>query len=113
MRVDHAGWVAGTNDVSQWIQVDYDYPSHVTGVITQGRDDAAQWVTSYKIQYRTTSTDAWVTLPDTYTGNSDQQTKVYNALPADIVAVSVRLLPMTWHSHISMRWDLQGCYIRG
>lgn len=107
------GWVAGTDDVNQWIQVDYDYQTNITGVITQGREDSPEWVTSYKIQYRINSTAAWTELPQTYTGNSDQHTIVYNALPVGIIALSVRLLPVTWHGRISLRWDLQGCYTRG
>ncbi|CAH3034581.1 unnamed protein product, partial [Pocillopora meandrina] len=44
-------WSAGTNDNSQWLQVDLPNDTKVTGVATQGRQDADQWVTSYKLQY--------------------------------------------------------------
>ena len=45
-------WAAGQEDVSQWLQVDLrSYNARVTGVATQGRQDARQWVTKYKLQF--------------------------------------------------------------
>ncbi len=45
-------WVAGTNDVNQWLQVDLGSQHfRVTGVATQGRNVWSQWVTRYKLQY--------------------------------------------------------------
>ena len=35
----------------EWIQVDLRSPKYVTGVITQGRADLDEWITSYKIAY--------------------------------------------------------------
>ena len=35
----------------QWLQVDLDRYTVVTGIATQGRNDANQWVTSYMLQY--------------------------------------------------------------
>ena len=46
-------WSAGTNDNSQWLQVDLRNNNiRVSGVATQGRNGRyAQWVTKYKLQY--------------------------------------------------------------
>ena len=45
-------WSAGSNDSSQWLQVDLGIlNTKVTRVATQGRDDSPQWVTKYKLQY--------------------------------------------------------------
>ena len=44
-------WIAGSNDLSQWIQVDLGMAKNVSGVVLQGRDDGDQWVTRYKVQY--------------------------------------------------------------
>ena len=45
-------WSAGSNDFSQWLQVDLgSQHTKVTRVATQGRDDSPQWVTKYKLQY--------------------------------------------------------------
>jgi len=45
-------WSALSNDSSQWLQVDLSSPyTKVTRVATQGRKDAPQWVTKYKLQF--------------------------------------------------------------
>ena len=44
-------WAAKTNDNNQWLQIELDAVMSISGTATQGRQDAAQWVTSYKIQY--------------------------------------------------------------
>jgi len=45
-------WVAGLNDVDQWLQVDLLGLDIVTGIATQGRhSEHAMWVTKYKLQY--------------------------------------------------------------
>ena len=45
-------WSARTNDVNQWLQVDLGNEfTRVTGVASQGRNGANQWVTKYKLQY--------------------------------------------------------------
>ena len=50
---DGAGaWCAKTNDVNQWIQVDFgDEMKLVSGIMMQGRTDLDQWVKKYKVQY--------------------------------------------------------------
>ena len=45
-------WAAGRLDKYQWLQVDLrSYNARVTGVATQGRQDAGQWVKKYKLQF--------------------------------------------------------------
>ena len=45
-------WSARSNDVNQWFQIDLgSRQTKVTRVATQGRNDSAQWVTKYKLQY--------------------------------------------------------------
>ena len=54
-------WVAGmgaNQDINQWIQVDFDGTlTTITGVIIQGRENANQWVTKYKVQYSNDGTN--------------------------------------------------------
>lgn len=45
------GWIAGTSNQQQWFQVDLEGWTKVTRVSTQGRQNAAQWVTKYKLAY--------------------------------------------------------------
>ena len=46
-------WSSRTNDQSQYIQVDFGEVKRVTQVASQGRQDAAQWVTRFKVSYST------------------------------------------------------------
>ena len=53
-RLNLGGWVAGTSDVKQWLQVDLGTYSTVTSVATQGKKQsywANSWVSSYRLQY--------------------------------------------------------------
>ena len=44
-------WSAGSNDANQWIQVALGIYTKLTGIATQGRNGANQWVTKYQLQY--------------------------------------------------------------
>ena len=43
-------WSAQTNNIHQWIQVAFNVPRLVTGIVTQGRHNVDQWVTKFKVQ---------------------------------------------------------------
>ena len=44
-------WAVSTNDLNQWIQIDFRVQTTVTYVATQGRHGSGQRVTQYKLQY--------------------------------------------------------------
>ena len=44
-----------------------------------------------------------------YTGNGDRNTIVVQDLEKATVALAVRLNPVEWHGHISLRMELYGC----
>ena len=44
-------WSARSNDANQWIQVAFSSYTKLTGIATQGRNGANQWVTKYQLQY--------------------------------------------------------------
>ncbi|XP_060074006.1 hemocytin-like [Ylistrum balloti] len=102
-------WAAGTLDTSQYLQVEFPTPKTISAVATQGRHGCCkQWVTSYKIQY-STDCNTWTTLPQTFTGNTDEDTVVNNTLTAQVTAKCIRVNPVTWNHHIAMRMDIIGC----
>lgn len=46
------GWVVATNDLSQWLQIDFGgLHSKTTRVATQGRNGKEDWVTKYKLKF--------------------------------------------------------------
>ena len=57
------GWAALTNDDKQYISITFGQIFQITGVATQGRQDAAQWVESYKLEYSTDGS-TWTYYPD-------------------------------------------------
>ena len=44
-------WCARHNNHNQWLQVDLGRTMKITGIATQGRQDADQWVTAYWVYY--------------------------------------------------------------
>ena len=44
-------WASRPNNQNQWLMVDLGIPTEVTGIATQGRQDAAQWVTAFWVYY--------------------------------------------------------------
>ena len=96
-----------------WIQANCNGLKIVSSITTQGRHDADEWVTSYRVTYRDAS-GAWLAVIDsigsvTFTANTDRSTAVTNSMPDGVVAANVRLWPMTWNGHVSMRIMVKGC----
>jgi ribosomal protein L19E len=44
-------WSARRNDRNQWLQVNFNLQATVTEILTQGRSNSNQWVTSYTVSY--------------------------------------------------------------
>ncbi len=99
----YQAWSPGTvNNSSDYLQYDLKSPRWVQGIVTQGRGNMAQWVTSAKVE---TSIDNinWATASTGFTLNSDQNTKVYNNFSKVMFARYVRVSPITYSSYPSMR----------
>ena len=48
-----------------------------------------------------------------FRANTDQNTRVANELPAGLIVRYVRIYPLTYHGHTSMRVDVMGCRVTG
>lgn len=57
-------WVAGTQDTNQYVEIDMRLPYRYTAVYIQGRSDADEWVTSFKLQYYDEDSLVWQTYTD-------------------------------------------------
>jgi hypothetical protein len=97
-----SSWCAGANDGNQWVQVDFLSPVHIKKVATQGRGDATQWVTKYRIGV---SLDGYkwniLNKGEAFDGNFDQFTVVVHEIEG--YGRYLRLFPVEWNEHISMR----------
>ncbi len=97
------GWSAGTaNRGTDYLQYDLKSPRWVQGIVSQGRANAAQWVTSAKVDVSLDNTN-WVPAATNFTMNSDQTTKVYNNFANVMYARYVRVTPLTSYVYATMR----------
>jgi hypothetical protein len=100
------GWCSGSNSVGQWIQLDNGKIGSISGVITQGRKDADQWVKSFKVKYKDESGSWWDVDGKTFTGNVDKNSKVTTTFSKPVRARYIRIYPQEWNDHMSMRADM-------
>ena len=62
---DYAGgWIAGSNDVDQYIQVDMEEAYKLTTFYLQGQSDEPNWVTAYKLYYTDDPMGNWTLYQD-------------------------------------------------
>lgn len=95
-----SGFIIG----SEYMQIDLGANKTISGVVTQGRYDFTQWVTSYKVEYSTNETNwFWVDNENVFTGNSDQNTKVTNSFTTNVSARYIKIYPVTFNGWPSMR----------
>ncbi|XP_056269650.1 retinoschisin 1a [Pseudoliparis swirei] len=108
-------WLSKFQDSAQWLQIDLREVMVVSGILTQGRCDAEEWITKYSVQYRTDKTLGWIFYKDqtgnnrVFYGNSDRASSVQNLLRPPIVARYIRILPLGWHTRIALRMELMLC----
>ncbi|XP_066295702.1 uncharacterized protein [Branchiostoma lanceolatum] len=108
-----AAWCAGQDVRGQWLQV-YLGVVAVSGVITQGRDQSDQRVTSYTLHF---SWDGTTFTPHksqdlsdrVFEGPSDRTTPVTHLLDVPVVTKYVRFVIETWEVSICMRTEVLGC----
>ena len=103
-------WSASSNAVGEWIRVDLQEVKVVAKIATQGRRDSEQFVTSYKLATSQNGAFTFVSndLDESeklFTANVDSNSIVEHCLD-NIQAQFVRLYPQTWHSHMSLRWNV-------
>jgi hypothetical protein len=105
--IDSAGgWCSKHNKVGQWIQLDNGKLSTISGIITQGRKDADQWVKSFRVKYKDQGGSWWDVDGKTFPGNKDRNTKVTTTFSKPVRARYIRIYPQTFHGHMSMRADM-------
>ena len=96
------GWIAQTQNTSQFITLNYDEPVTMKGIITQGRAELAQWVSSAHIDVSIDGS-SWTRVISNATLNSNNTEDVKLLFPTPIVAKYVRVNPLTWNNSICMR----------
>jgi len=98
----YQGWSAGANDTNQFIILNYDEPVTMKGIVTQGRANGAQWVSSANVDVSLNGT-TWTRVVSNATLNSNYTEDVRVLFPTPVLAKYIRVSPLTWVSHITMR----------
>ncbi|XP_077966304.1 inactive carboxypeptidase-like protein X2 [Styela clava] len=108
-------WCSGQNKNGEWIQIDFQRPRFIGGIVTQGRPikygwDFNQWVKTYKVACgNSTSTLRTITdneIDKVFVGNTDEDSKVITMFPKPLSCRFVRLYPMSWNIGICMRMEV-------
>nr|XP_054771989.1 lactadherin-like [Lytechinus pictus] len=111
-------WIAGADDSDMWVKIDLGKPSYVAGVIVQGRYSSVygQWVTSVYISHSLDDID-WVFALEqecgtrkVYAANYDGDSHVTLLFPGPINARYVKIHPITYYAHPSMRFEVLGSH---
>jgi len=101
-----ANWSAKSNDLKQWIQVDFGMKKKVEKIAIQGRYNREQWVKKFKI-FLSVDGKKFEQIGGEFDGSSDQHTTIEVELNPNPIAQIVRIVPTEWHGHISLRFDVQ------
>ncbi|XP_062261332.1 EGF-like repeat and discoidin I-like domain-containing protein 3 isoform X1 [Platichthys flesus] len=120
-RLDKQGktnaWSPAHNNRSEWIQVDLQKTTRLTGIITQGAKDfgVVQFVSVFQVSYSNDG-QSWDTVKDENTGNDmlfqgniDNNSHKKNLFEPPFYARYVRVVPWEWHERIALRMELLGC----
>lgn len=101
------GWAALYNDANQWITLNYDEPTYIKGIVTQGRaNNGGQWVKSAHIETSLTGSAPWTRVLSNTTLNSNSTDDARTLFSTPVFAKFVRVLPTDWNNHITMRLGL-------
>ena len=105
-REGAASWSSAHLDLNQWIQISTQKVVRWESILTQGRGDYDQWVTSFTIQYNLNGVD-WIDYDDKrkFDANFDRNTVVTNNFDVALIARAIRLKPVSYHWWISMRLE--------
>jgi len=99
------GWSAGSAAQGHSITLSYNIPAYITGIVTQGRQNGAQWVTKANVEV-SLDNNTWTTIFTNVNLNTDQTTTVNLIFPTVQYAKFVRVTPTDWVQHPSMRLGL-------
>jgi hypothetical protein len=98
------GWAAASNDVNQWITLNYDEPAYIKGVVIQPRAQSGnQFVTKVHIEASLTGAAPWTRVVSDVPLGTNISDDARVLFPTPVFAKSVKIIPVTWTNHITMR----------
>ncbi|CAE7780121.1 xlrs1, partial [Symbiodinium pilosum] len=101
-------WSAGSRSSNSWMTIDLQAKYFVAGVVTRGRANANQWVTSFVVQYSNNNRN-FFNAPGGHGGNHDRNTQQQVMFLRPVSARYIRIVVKHWYSHPSMRAAVLVC----
>ncbi|XP_072175712.1 venom prothrombin activator pseutarin-C non-catalytic subunit-like [Diadema setosum] len=110
----YGGWSPLVND-DNWIKVELEHLTCVVGLATQGISEyyPKMWVKEYKVGCGLADGVVMVTEKSSdgvsekiFSANTDGHTVVYNGLPEPHLCRFVKVYPVSWFKHVSLRMEL-------
>ncbi|RUS78725.1 hypothetical protein EGW08_013512, partial [Elysia chlorotica] len=106
-------WIAQSNDLNQWIRVNFPELLNVMGLVIQGQAGVDQWVESFQLMYSEDGQafkyiEDSAGQPQVFKANTDSDSKE-KILFAPVNAKSVMVKPLSWHNNIALRLQVLGC----
>ncbi|XP_028411632.1 contactin-associated protein like 5-3-like [Dendronephthya gigantea] len=109
----NGAWSSGKKDLNQWLQVDFQRSTLVTGISTQGRENKDQFVKNYTVSFSQDGNNfqdyTQKGAVKVFKGNIDKNSIVHHHLMPPISARFIRVHPMAFYKYISMRVEFYGC----
>eukprot|EP00929_Paragymnodinium_shiwhaense_P063166 TRINITY_DN31572_c2_g3_i1.p1 TRINITY_DN31572_c2_g3~~TRINITY_DN31572_c2_g3_i1.p1 ORF type:complete len:1782 (-),score=309.16 TRINITY_DN31572_c2_g3_i1:38-5383(-) len=99
-------WVSGRNVLGEYVEARFVGAKRITAVLTRGRSDADEWVTAYQLG------QSWQAKAERLVGNTNSFGIVEHILEQPLEVEYIRLYPLLYHGHMSLRFDLMGCECR-
>jgi hypothetical protein len=98
------GWAALYNDANQWITLNYDEPAYIKGIVIQPRaNNGGQWVTKVHVETSLTGAAPWTRVVSDVSLGTNMTDDARVLFPTSVFAKSVKVIPVTWTNHITMR----------
>jgi len=102
------GWAALANGTdlttNQWITLNYDEPAYIKGVVIQPRAQSGnQFVTKVHIEASLTGAAPWTRVVSDVPLGTNISDDARVLFPTPVFAKSVKIIPVTWTNHITMR----------
>ncbi|CAB3983234.1 EGF-like repeat and discoidin I-like domain-containing 3 [Paramuricea clavata] len=107
-------WLSKPNNRNQWLKIDFKYRATITDILSQGRGSSNQYVRTYTLSY----SDDGINFKSyqrsgkkrVLKANVNDKCIAKTTLEPVIVARFIRIHPVTWKGHISMRVEFIGCF---
>ncbi|MHA8084252.1 LamG-like jellyroll fold domain-containing protein [Aquirufa antheringensis] len=101
------GWVAQTQNTSQFITLNYDEPALIKGLVVQPRGDGQlQWVSEANIETSLTGGEPWTRVLTNKSLNVNTTGDIYASFSTPIFAKAVKVIPTNWNDFISLRMGM-------